>query len=84
MPEACGGFGYSDLDHCVQVVGYDDSAPEPYFKVRTASHKRVYMYTQTTATAYGRLILSTHAHINTGPQLVGHDLRDGGPHPTLL
>lgn len=34
MPEACGGFGYADLDHCVQVVGYNDAAPEPYFKVR--------------------------------------------------
>lgn len=33
MAEACGGFGYSDLDHCVQLVGYNDSAPEPYFKV---------------------------------------------------
>jgi hypothetical protein len=33
MPEACGGYGYNDLDHCVQMVGFNDTAPEPYFKV---------------------------------------------------
>ena len=31
---ACGGHGWNDLDHCVQVVGYNTSAPIPYWIVR--------------------------------------------------
>ena len=31
---ACGGHGWDDLDHCVQVVGYNASAPQPYWIVR--------------------------------------------------
>lgn len=36
---ACGGHGYRELDHCVQLVGYDMSAPTAkhhYWKVRNS------------------------------------------------
>lgn len=32
----CGGYSYYDLDHCVQLTGYNLSAPEPYFAVRNS------------------------------------------------
>jgi hypothetical protein len=35
MTEACGSFAYDALDHCVNIVGYNDEAPEPYFVVST-------------------------------------------------
>jgi len=28
--------GYSDADHCVQLVGYDATASTPYWKVRNS------------------------------------------------
>ena len=31
---ACGGHASGDLDHCVQVVGYNSSAADPYWIVR--------------------------------------------------
>ena len=34
--EACGGYGYGDLDHCVQLVGYSDEGEEPYFTIRNS------------------------------------------------
>jgi hypothetical protein len=34
--EACGGFAYDDLDHCVQLTGYDLEAEEPYYAVRNS------------------------------------------------
>eukprot|EP00616_Rhizochromulina_sp_CCMP1243_P012871 CAMPEP_0118963412 /NCGR_PEP_ID=MMETSP1173-20130426/1319_1 /TAXON_ID=1034831 /ORGANISM="Rhizochromulina marina cf, Strain CCMP1243" /LENGTH=383 /DNA_ID=CAMNT_0006911735 /DNA_START=20 /DNA_END=1171 /DNA_ORIENTATION=+ len=34
--EACGGYAYSDLDHCVQLTGYDLTADEPYYLVRNS------------------------------------------------
>lgn len=34
---ACGGYAYDDLDHCVQLTGYDlTQAAEPYFIVRNS------------------------------------------------
>lgn len=37
MTEAvCGGESMSDLDHCVQLVGYDMDASNPYFLVRNS------------------------------------------------
>lgn len=32
---SCSG-GYYDLDHCVQLVGYDSTGSEPYWKVRNS------------------------------------------------
>mmetsp|Transcript_46569 Transcript_46569/g.74866 ORF Transcript_46569/g.74866 Transcript_46569/m.74866 type:complete len:210 (+) Transcript_46569:564-1193(+) len=34
--KACGAFGYDDLDHCVQLVGFNASAPTPYWIVRNS------------------------------------------------
>lgn len=34
--EACGGYAYDDLDHCVQLTGYDLTAEEPYYMVRNS------------------------------------------------
>jgi len=34
--EACGGYAYGDLDHCVQLTGYDLTASEPYYLVRNS------------------------------------------------
>ncbi|GAB5030372.1 cysteine protease [Nannochloropsis oceanica] len=36
MTEACGSYAYDSLDHCVNIVGYNDNAPEPYFVVRNS------------------------------------------------
>jgi len=33
--DGCSG-AYSDLDHCVQLVGYDNSGSQPYWKVRNS------------------------------------------------
>jgi len=33
---ACGGYGYGDLDHCVQLVGYNAGATSPYWLVRNS------------------------------------------------
>jgi len=33
---ACGGYAYDDLDHCVQVVGYNSEAASPYWIVRNS------------------------------------------------
>jgi hypothetical protein len=33
---ACGGYGYLDLDHCVQLVGYNAGASSPYWLVRNS------------------------------------------------
>lgn len=30
----CGGYAYSDVDHCVQLVGYNAGATNPYWLVR--------------------------------------------------
>lgn len=32
----CGGFGFDDLDHCVQLVGYNTTAETPYWIVRNS------------------------------------------------
>lgn len=34
--DACGGSAYSDLDHCVQLVGFNSEASEPYWIVRNS------------------------------------------------
>ena len=34
--EACGGYAYSDLDHCVQLTGFNLTAAEPYYYVRNS------------------------------------------------
>eukprot|EP00471_Norrisiella_sphaerica_P008656 CAMPEP_0184505394 /NCGR_PEP_ID=MMETSP0113_2-20130426/52965_1 /TAXON_ID=91329 /ORGANISM="Norrisiella sphaerica, Strain BC52" /LENGTH=371 /DNA_ID=CAMNT_0026895083 /DNA_START=49 /DNA_END=1164 /DNA_ORIENTATION=- len=34
--KACGAYGYEDLDHCVQLVGFNTSAPIPYWIVRNS------------------------------------------------
>lgn len=34
--KACGGYGYDDLDHCVQLVGFNTTAPKPYWIVRNS------------------------------------------------
>lgn len=34
--EGCGGMGYYDLDHCVQLVGFNASARTPYWIVRNS------------------------------------------------
>mmetsp|Transcript_26353 Transcript_26353/g.58983 ORF Transcript_26353/g.58983 Transcript_26353/m.58983 type:complete len:428 (-) Transcript_26353:144-1427(-) len=36
--QACGGYSYDDLDHCVQLTGYDlsDSVEGPYYLVRNS------------------------------------------------
>jgi hypothetical protein len=31
---ACGGFAYDDLDHCVQLTGFDMTVQEPFYRVR--------------------------------------------------
>jgi len=37
MTEACGGYGYYDLDHCVQLTGFDlNATPRPYYMVRNS------------------------------------------------
>jgi C1A family cysteine protease len=33
---SCGGNAYTDLDHCVQVVGFDTEASSPYWIVRNS------------------------------------------------
>lgn len=33
---SCGGEDYSDIDHCVQLVGYDARGDEPYWIVRNS------------------------------------------------
>jgi C1A family cysteine protease len=33
---ACGGYGAADLDHCVQLVGYNTTAADPYWIVRNS------------------------------------------------
>ena len=32
----CGGFAYDDLDHCVQLTGYNADAETPYWMVRNS------------------------------------------------
>lgn len=32
----CGGYGFDDLDHCVQLVGYNSTASSPYWIVRNS------------------------------------------------
>merc|ERR1712167_492857 len=34
--EACGGYAYDDLDHCVQLTGFNLTAAEPYYMVRNS------------------------------------------------
>ena len=34
--DQCGGFGYDDLDHCVQLTGYNADADTPYWMVRNS------------------------------------------------
>lgn len=34
--KACGGHGATDVDHCVQLVGFNDTAEEPYWIVRNS------------------------------------------------
>lgn len=34
--EGCGGSAYYDLDHCVQLVGYNTTAEKPYWIVRNS------------------------------------------------
>jgi len=34
--KACGGFAYDDLDHCVQLVGFNTTAAKPYWIVRNS------------------------------------------------
>ena len=34
--EACGPAGAMDLDHCVQLVGYNTTASSPYWIVRNS------------------------------------------------
>jgi len=33
---ACGGYGADDLDHCVQLVGYNTTAASPYWIVKNS------------------------------------------------
>jgi len=33
---ACGGYGADDLDHCVQLVGYNTTASSPYWIVKNS------------------------------------------------
>ena len=33
---ACGAYGYDDLDHCVQLVGFNARAKKPYWIVRNS------------------------------------------------
>ena len=33
---ACGGYAYDDVDHCVQLTGFNLTAPEPYYMVRNS------------------------------------------------
>jgi len=33
---ACGGYAYGDLDHCVQLVGYESTGATPYWIVRNS------------------------------------------------
>jgi len=33
---ACGGYAYDDLDHCVQLTGFDLTAASPYYIVRNS------------------------------------------------
>lgn len=33
---ACGGMAFDDLDHCVQLVGYNTTAAKPYWIVRNS------------------------------------------------
>jgi hypothetical protein len=33
---ACGGYAYDDLDHCVQLTGFDLTATQPYYIVRNS------------------------------------------------
>ena len=33
---ACGGYGAADVDHCVQLVGYNATAADPYWIVRNS------------------------------------------------
>jgi hypothetical protein len=35
-PDACGSHAYADLDHCVQVVGFDATSDEPYWLLRNS------------------------------------------------
>lgn len=35
QPDAC-GHAATDLDHCVQLVGYNKTAPVPYWKIRNS------------------------------------------------
>eukprot|EP00472_Partenskyella_glossopodia_P007019 CAMPEP_0197519250 /NCGR_PEP_ID=MMETSP1318-20131121/4511_1 /TAXON_ID=552666 /ORGANISM="Partenskyella glossopodia, Strain RCC365" /LENGTH=297 /DNA_ID=CAMNT_0043070117 /DNA_START=114 /DNA_END=1007 /DNA_ORIENTATION=- len=34
--EECGPYGYADLDHCVQLIGYNRSSPTPYWIVKNS------------------------------------------------
>ena len=34
--DSCGGYAYSDLDHCVQLTGYNNQGSEPYWIVRNS------------------------------------------------
>jgi hypothetical protein len=34
--EACGGYAYDDLDHCVQLTGFDLTGARPYYIVRNS------------------------------------------------
>ena len=34
--DQCGGFGFKDLDHCVQLTGYNTDADTPYWMVRNS------------------------------------------------
>lgn len=34
--DQCGGYAYNDLDHCVQLTGYNTDADTPYWMVRNS------------------------------------------------
>lgn len=36
MTDTCGAYGYADLDHCVQLTGFNLTADQPYYLVRNS------------------------------------------------
>jgi len=77
--EACGNITMSDMDHAVQLVGFNRAAPKPYWIVRntwsTNWGHNGYIYLEYGKNTCGIANLATYPELNTGEEANGHSPR---------
>jgi hypothetical protein len=68
---ACGGYAMSDIDHCVQLTGYNAEADEPYWIVRnswaTDWGENGFIYLQYPQNTCGLANEATYVDLNPSP-----------------